>query len=39
LFPLPTMLSMCLSQDKLLLMVTPRYLLASTLSRACPCNL
>ena len=41
LFPLPTMLStgMCLSQDNLLLMVMPRYLLASTLSRVCPCNL
>jgi hypothetical protein len=38
---LPTMLStgMCLSQDNLLLMVMPRYLLASTLSRVCPCNL
>jgi hypothetical protein len=33
LFHLPTMLSMCLSQDKLILMVTSRYLLASTLSR------
>ena len=39
LFPLPTMLSMCLSQDKLLVVVTPRYLLASTLYRVCPCNL
>jgi hypothetical protein len=39
LFPLSTMLSMCLSQDKLLLTVTPRYLLTSTLSRVCLCSL
>ena len=39
LFPLQTMLSVCLSQDKLLSIVTPRYLLDSTLSRVCPCSL
>jgi hypothetical protein len=38
LFPLSTMLSMCLSQDKLF-MVTPRYLLTATLSRVCLCSL
>ena len=32
LLPLPIVLSMCLSQVRLLEMVTPRYLLASTVS-------
>jgi hypothetical protein len=36
LLPLPIVLSMCLSQVRLLEMVTPRYLLASTVSNVCP---
>ena len=39
LFPIPTILSMCLSQVRLLLIVTPRYLLASMVSSVCLCNL
>jgi hypothetical protein len=39
LLPLPIVLSMCLSQVRLLEMVTPRYLLASTVSNVCPCSL
>ena len=41
LLPLPIVLSMCLSQVRLLEseMVTPRYLLASTVSIMCPCSL
>jgi hypothetical protein len=38
LLPLPIVLSMCLSQVRLLEMVTPRYLLASTVSNVCPCS-
>jgi hypothetical protein len=39
LLSLPIVLSMCLSQVRLLEMVTPRYLLASTVSNVCPCSL
>ena len=39
LLPLPIVLSMCLSQVRFLEMVTPRYLLASTVSNVCPCSL
>jgi hypothetical protein len=35
LLPLPIVLSMCLSQVRLLEMVTPRYLCASTVSNVC----
>jgi hypothetical protein len=37
--PLPIVLSMCLSQVRLLEMVIPRYLLASTVFNVCPCSL
>jgi hypothetical protein len=36
LFPLAATLSTCLSQDKLLVKVTPRYLLESTISSVWP---
>ena len=39
LLPLPIVLSMCLSHVRLLEMVTPRYLLASTVSNVCPYSL
>jgi hypothetical protein len=39
LLPLPIVLSMCLSQVRLLELATPSYLLASTVSNVCPCSL
>ena len=38
LFPFPVTFSVCLVQVRLFEIVTPRYLLSSTVSSVCPCR-